>query len=176
MASMESIYVIPVNGLTPGRTEFEWSVGREFFEEFGNTEVTDADLSVKAVAEKSGSYVGIDCDVEGVLTVPCDRCLSDLKIHIAPHIRLSVKHEGAETAEDDGREIVSLALDDAFLDMSQIIYDYACLALPMHRVHKEGECDSSVADHIGVAAKEETGSDADEGGSPFAVLRGMFDE
>ena len=176
MESMESIYVIPVNGLTPGRTEFEWSVGREFFEEFGNTEVTDADLSVKAVAEKSGSYVGIDCDVEGVLTVPCDRCLSDLKIHIAPHIRLSVKHEGAEMAEDDGREIVSLAPDDAFLDMSQIIYDYACLALPMHRVHKEGECDSSVADHIGVAAKEETGSDADEGGSPFAVLRGMFDE
>ena len=104
MASMESIYVIPVNGLTPGRTEFEWSVGREFFEEFGNTEVTDADLSVKAVAEKSGSYVGIDCDVEGVLTVPCDRCLSDLKIHIAPHIRLSVKHEGVETAEDDGRD------------------------------------------------------------------------
>ena len=174
MESMENIYVIPVNGLASGRTEFEWSVGKEFFEEFGNTEVTEADLSVNVVAEKSGSQVLIDCNMDGVLTVPCDRCLSDLKVHISPHFSLSVKHSGDEASADkDGREVVILTRDDAFLDMSQVIYDYACLALPLHRVHKDGECDSSVADRIGALPGEE--EDTPDEGSPFAMLKGMFD-
>lgn len=173
MESMESIYVIPVNGLAPGKTDFRWSVGKEFFEKFGNTEITGADLSVRAVAEKSGSHVRIDCDIEGILTVPCDRCLSDLDLHITPHVCLSVKHEGEETAEEDGREVISLAPDDAFLDMSQVIYDYACLSLPMHRVHDEDGCDRSVADHIGIADRDEDRG-REEDGSPFAVLKGMF--
>ena len=171
---MTNGYTIPVNGLASGRTEFGWSVGKEFFEEFGNTEVLDADLSVRATAEKSGTRINVDCDMEGVLTVQCDRCLADLQIRIAPHVRLSVRHEGAGNAEEVGREVISLAPDEAVLDMSQIIYDYACLALPMHRVHEVGKCDGSVIGHIGIAVQSDMNPD-EEKESPFAVLKKMLD-
>jgi len=170
LSAMENAYIVPVNGLTPGKTEFNWRVGKEFFEEFGNTEVLDADLEVVASVEKSGHYIGVDCDMKGFLTVACDRCLSDLKIPIEPHIRLSVKYEGQELpADDNEREVISLPSDDADLDLSQIIYDYACLAIPMHRVHPEGECDSVMTGYIGKNDR------ADDTSSPFDSLKGMFD-
>ena len=173
MESMENIYVIPVNGLASGRTEFEWSVGKEFFEEFGNTEVTEADLSVNVVAEKSGSQVLIDCDMDGVLTVPCDRCLSDLKVHISPHFSLSVKHSGDEASADkDGREVLILTRDDAFLDMSQVIYDYACLSIPLHKVHADGECDPEVTAHLGT--REDVPGEFVGEENPFAALKDML--
>lgn len=176
LSVMESKYLIPVNGLAPGKTEFCWSVGKEFFEEFGNTEVLDADFIVRAEAEKSEGCVRIDCRAEGTVTVSCDRCLSDLVIGIEPHISLNVRHEGSEVADtDDEREEIILGEDEAFLDMAQIIYDYACLSLPMHRVHADRECDSSVADLIGGGEPVRTEEDK-TGESPFAVLKGMFDK
>ena len=121
-------------------------------------------------AMENAYIVPVNCDMKGFLTVACDRCLSDLKIPIEPHIRLSVKYEGQELpADDNEREVISLPSDDADLDLSQIIYDYACLAIPMHRVHPEGECDSVMTGYIGKNDR------ADDTSSPFDSLKGMFD-
>lgn len=171
---MNEPLIIALNGFTTGRREYRWNVGKEFFKNFENEEILDADIDVVAYVEKSGNYIGVDCEVCGKVTVQCDRCLADLEMEVSPEIRLSVKY-GQEAGSDDSnpeREVIVVPMTDTELDLSQIVYDYVCLDLPMTRVHPEGECDETVAGRLGVDT--DTSVAADSSDSPFASLSGLF--
>lgn len=174
--AMDNKFIIPINGLAAGENHFFWQAGKEFFEGYDNTEVIDAQLDIDASAEKSGRYIGVDCDIQGWLVVECDRCLEELKMPIDVAVRLSVKFGEADSSEEiqDGeREVIFLSVDNADLDMSQIVYDYVCTSLPMQRVHKEGECNPEAMKYYG-APEETVTSDEASGENPFAALRDMF--
>ncbi len=66
--------------------------------------------------------VDAECSIEGSVTVACDRCLEDLDIPVETSFEESYVPEGDE------------------LDLSQDVYDFICIALPLQRVHPEGEC------------------------------------
>ncbi len=170
-------FIISLNGLTVGKSTCSRNVGKEFFAEFDNEEVIDAQMLAEVEIEKSGHYVGVDCRLKGTVTVACDRCLADLKIPVDTLIKLSVKY-GMESGEDTNegeREVVCLPQDEAELDMSQIVYDYACLALPMQRVHAEGECDPQMLRHLGVGAAQKDAEELSGKNNPFSGLKGLFD-
>ena len=115
-------FIVKLNGLASGRTVFNWKADVEFFEQFGNTDILAADLDVTAKVVNHGATVDVECGVEGKVTVPCDRCLDDLELDV----------------ETNFSEVYTP--DDSSLDLSQDIYDYVCTALPLQRVHPEGEC------------------------------------
>ncbi len=178
---MTDEFIIPLNGLKPGKTCFSWRIGVEFFRKFENEDIVDADLDVDVEVEKSGSYIGIDCDIEGTLTVPCDRCMDNVEMPVSTVAKLSVKFGAEPTVSDevsvsDEREIVYLSEDEADMDLSQTIYDFSYLALPMQRVHKDGECNPVAMRYLSGEATEdlesETSSEKDTY-NPFAVLKGL---
>ena len=169
-------FIIPLSSLSTGVNEFSWLVGKEFFESFENAEILDAELDASVVVEKSGRYVGVDCDVHGSLTVECDRCLDELVMPVDVEIRLSVKYgseESSEEHQEGEREVVFVPEDDALLDLSQIVYDYVCLSLPMQRCHEPGECNPAAMKYFGEAGKEEESAEEIQA-NPFAALKDMF--
>ena len=172
---MNNEFIIPLNGLAAGKNAFSWQADREFFVNFENAEVLDAQLDIDAFVEKSGRYVGVDCEVDGHVTVECDRCLEDLDLPVEVDIRLSVKYgdeESSEEHQEGEREIVFVPEGDAEFDMSQIVYDYVCLSLPMQRHHEEGDCNEEALRHLsGNKGEEAPGTDEN---NPFAALKGMF--
>ena len=170
-------YIIPLNGWAAGEREYRWQAGTKFFQMFDNAEILDAAVGIEARAVKSGHYIGIDLDIQGSVTVPCDRCLEDLKLPVEAHPSFSVKF-GEEVASEEQmregtREILFLSATDADLDLGQVIYDYVCLALPMQRVHAEGECNPDTVRFLGHEPENEEAGDTN---SPFAALKGLFDE
>ena len=173
---MNDNFIIPLNGLTAGKNEFFLHAGKEFFGSFENEEIFDADLQIRILVEKSGRYIGVDCDIEGYVTVECDRCLGMLEMPVDVQVRLSVKfgeEEASEIGQETEREVIFVKEDEAELDMSQIIYDYACLALPMQRVHEDGECDPEAMKYYGGPSEDED-QEQEEGTSPFAALKDIF--
>lgn len=178
---MTDEFIIPLNGLKPGKTCFSWRIGVEFFRKFENADIINADLNVDVEVEKSGSYIGIDCDIDGTLTVPCDRCMDNVEMPISTVARLSVKFGPEpvmtdEVSVSDEREIVYLSEDEADMDMSQTIYDFSYLALPMQRVHEDGECNPVAMRYLsGEASEEENVDNSSEKDTynPFAVLKGL---
>ena len=173
---MEDKFIIPLNGLAAGESRFSWHAGKEFFEAFENTEILAADLDIEAVAEKSGRYLGIDCEVDGKVVVECDRCLEDLDIPIETDIMLSVKYGSEENSEDhqEGeREVLFVPQDEAELDLSQIVYDYVCLSLPMQRVHEDGGCNPEALKYYS-GEEGEAKAEPEDQNNPFAALKGMF--
>ena len=119
--------------------------------------------------------------MKGVVTVPCDRCGDDVELPVNADIQLSVKFGSEPVAEEEivvseGRETVYLPEDGADMDMSQTIYDFACLSLPMQKVHGEGGCHPDALRYL--AGSEDAADNAGERGdenNPFAVLKGLYD-
>ena len=174
----KSGFTIPLNGLAQGKTETVFTVGKDFFESFENTDILDASLKVDVEVEKSGRYTGVDCHIEGTVSVECDRCLDLLDIPVSTVARLSIKTGSGtgDEAQDDGsgREVVWLPEDNAELDIAQVIYDYVCISLPMKRIHPDGKCKRKVLEYLEEGIKVSDGN-RESGQNPFAVLNGLFD-
>jgi uncharacterized metal-binding protein YceD (DUF177 family) len=173
---MDNNFIIPLNGLAAGESRFSWHAGKEFFESFDNTEILAADLDIEVVAEKSGRYLGIDCEVDGKVVVECDRCLEDLDIPIGTDIMLSVKYgseENSEEHQEGEREVLFIPQDEAELNLSQIIYDYVCLSLPMQRTHGPGGCNPDAMKYYSAPEGHDNFNEEGEM-NPFAALKDMF--
>lgn len=168
-------FAVPLNELKPGRSDFGLNCGKEFFESFENPEVLDSDVEALAIINKSGTYIGIDMEIKGSVTVSCDRCLADLKLPVDVSPKFSIKFTEDDSADDPGmdgdREIICVRPSDAVLDLGQIVYDYVMLSLPLKRVHPEGECDSATVRYL--SEEREAQETSDE--SPFSALKGLFD-
>lgn len=170
-------YIIPLNGWAAGEREYRWQAGTKFFQKFDNAEILDAAVEIDARAVKSGHFIGVDLDIRGSVTVACDRCLEDLTLPVEARPSFSVKFGEEASSEEEmregSREILFLDASDADLDLSQVIYDYVCLSLPMQRVHAEGECNP---DTVRFLSREPENEEAGDTNSPFAALKGLFDE
>ena len=176
MGQMEDKFIIPLNGLASGESRFFWHAGKEFFDSYDNSEILAADIDIEVVVEKSGRYLGIDCDIEGSVSVECDRCLDELEMSVDVEIRLSVKYgeeESSDEHHEGEREVVFIPETDAEFDMSQIVYDYVCLALPMQRVHEDGGCNPEAMSRLSTGPVQEAGDENSEN-NPFSALKDMF--
>jgi len=155
--------------------EFRFRAETEFFQQFDNKEILDAAVNVLVEVSKTGREVDVDLTLEGKVTVSCDRCLEDLDLPVQARPRFSVKFgEGVEAPEEagaEGREVLFLSASEPDLDLSQAIYDYVCLALPMQRVHPDGECNPDTVRFLCQEGKDEEAAES----SPFSALKGLFE-
>ena len=174
---MHENYIVPLNGLGSERKGFRWHVGKEFFSDFGNSEIRDCDVWVDAEAAKKGGRIDIDCRIDGSVVTVCDRCLGDLEVEIGTDLALTVRFgDEPESApqEEDGREVVYVRTDNDSIEMDQVIYDYICLSIPLHKVHLEGGCDPEVLKFIKTESLEE--GEKAPANNPFSALKGLLDK
>ena len=150
--------VIPLNGWAAGERKFHSHADLEFFQTFDNTEILDADVDVEIRVVKKERKVEAELHLSGTVTVPCDRCLEPLAVPVEANPSEVLKPE-------------SLAED---WDLSQAVYDYICLSLPLQRVHPEGECNPDTVRFLGHQERTDEEAEA-EANSPFAALKGLFD-
>lgn len=154
---MHPLIVIELNGWAAGKREFHFKAETEFFQAFDNQDILEADVNVDVSVEKKGSHkVEASLKLSGNVTVPCDRCLERLILS------LDSAPEEVFYPESAG---------DSW-DISQEVYDYVCLALPLQRVHPEGKCNPDTVRFLG----QEKSPDEEAGtqNSPFAALKGLF--
>ena len=123
-------FVVELRNLRSGTSEFTWKAGRQFFEDFGDSGVLDADITVTAMVSNHGLTIGVKAAIAGSVTVPCDRCLENLAIPV------DTSFEETYTPES------------MVLDISQEVYDFVLTSLPMVRVHPEGGCNSETTKYL----------------------------
>ena len=175
---MKDDFIVPLNGLAQGRTEFFRSVGKEFFERFENSEILDADLDLDVAVTKSGRSIAVDCEIDGSVVVICDRCLEDLTIPVRTGFRLSLKFVDPDLEEtgflgmENDREVVCVPENEADFDLSQTVYDYVCLSLPVQRVHNEGECNPEAVRYLSSENGQEPS--VKDSSTPFAGLKDLL--
>lgn len=166
-------FVISVNGLAAGETKFSAKADKEFFAKFENCEVLDAGLDVDVNVVKTVSAVDLDVEIKGSITVACDRCSNPVAMPVATSGRFRLRPGGSSAPLEDSQEEVFLDEGSDELDLSQEIYDYSLLALPLKRIHKEGECDKVALDYLSKGSPDESDAPVD---SPFSNLANMLNK
>lgn len=83
----------------------------------------------------------------GDVTVPCDRCLDDLKVPIAfrgtPVVKLAT---GDDDTDDD--DVLWIDLDAGGVDLAQYFYDSIILSLPLQRIHDVEQCNKEMIEKL----------------------------
>ena len=121
----------------------DWAAGERMFRYLADTEFFQS-FEVEAVLRLSGT-----------VTVPCTRCLEALALPV----------------EAQPSEVLTPGEYPEW-DLSQAVYDYVCLSLPIQRVHPEGECNP---DTVRFLSQVERPDEEAAASSPFAALKGLFD-
>lgn len=130
-------YVINFGSLTDDVHEFEFEIDDSFFEQYENSIVQKGTIDVLVTVEKKQNMLLLDFTMEGTITVQCDRCLEPLDLDLSSYNELIVK-VGEE--EDQGSDdVIVLSSKEHELDVSQYLYEFITVAVPLRNVHDEDE-------------------------------------
>lgn len=170
-------FIIPIKGLSAGEHNYEFRLDGSFFKDYGSPFIKDADLLVEILLEKGSGWMRINAHFTGNVTVECDRCLEDLVLPVYFDAPLQVKFSKEHLSEDDsGDEYIIMDPSDGELDLSQFLYDYVSINLPLQKVHKEGECNKEMIAKLreyNATTTEDVDTNID---SPFGNLKEILDK
>ena len=111
-----------------------------FFTNLDQEEIEKGKLSVDVWVKKYGEGYKIKYSIKGVVSVLCDRCLTEIEYPIeVEDERLIGVEESGTTDEYD--EVLTSGKEEMEYDLSWSICEIVELSLPMQRVHPEGQCD-----------------------------------
>lgn len=144
---------IRFSGLKPGRYIYFYTLTDEFFDEWKNDEIRGGEVKINVEMERFEHMLMFNFTLEGTLTTMCDRCLSDLTVPVEGVENLCVRFSDTETSDDEN---VVILPESAFeIDLSQWLYEYAAVRIPMQHIHPDGECDPEVTKFITENKEEE---------------------
>ena len=154
-------FKIPFKGLSLGAHEYDWEVDKRFFEAIENPDVLDCKVWVKLRLEKQERMMVLEFDISGDLHVACDRCLEnfDLPLNISENYFIKFGEEYKEESES----ILVIPETEYQFDISELIFDYISLAIPIKKVHPEDDAGNSTCAESALSRladlKEQKGSD-----------------
>jgi uncharacterized protein len=142
--SILSFYNIAFKGLSQGKHIFDYEVEDNFFSEFKGGIVDEGKVNVRITLEKQSSLMILRFDVDGSVHVQCDRCLEMYNQQITSQERIFVKF--GEKEYNAGDEVIWVSVNDYQLNVSQLIYEFICLAVPIKKVHPDDKNGNSTCD------------------------------
>ena len=156
-------YSIPLTGIREGSHEYEFEIDNDFFNHFEGSEITRGELVAVATLVKRSAHMELILSLRGEVEVTCDRCLEPYMQRVETEGKLLIKF--GDHLEEIDDEVLVIPFNESHLDLAQLIYEFAHLALPVQRVHPDDEdgysgCDPDMLDRIdGIAGEDEEKDD-----------------
>jgi uncharacterized metal-binding protein YceD (DUF177 family) len=137
-------YQIAFTGLNSGTHTFDFQVGDKFFEQVEDAEITGGQVAVMVTMVKEERMMDLHLEINGKVSVPCDRCNELIDVEVNGHERLIIKLGDRYFEESEDVQVIP---DTAHkFDLSPFLYEYIHLLLPIRRVHPEDEEGNSQCD------------------------------
>ena len=158
-------YIVPLRSLKSDSYKFEYKLTNDFFVKIDSPEVGKGKLDVVLDVKKRGEAFEMNFDINGVVQVPCDRCLDDMALPIATQEKIFVKF-GAEFAEEDGN-VVIVPFEEGEINVAWFIFEFIALNIPMKHVHPYGKCNKAMTSklkQVSAYEKDEDGDSDEQGG------------
>ncbi len=133
-------FEIAWQGLKPGLHEFQYELNDRFMDERqAERDFKDLDAIVTLKFDKKNNFFLCHFDIDGSITVPCDRCGDDFKLRLWDEFDLLIKLADAEDADviEEDADVVFIPRSETVLDMSNWVYEFVMLSIPLQRVHPD---------------------------------------
>ena len=130
-----SEYIIPFSSYSNGLYEFEFELNEAFFGLFPESEIEHADVRVKVKLNRQERQLEFQFSLKGWVLQPCDRCLEDYKQPLKGEFSLYGKF--GDGNNEDEFDVVWISHESSQIDLSQFLYEFVILSLPMRKVHPD---------------------------------------
>ncbi len=144
-------YKIGFAGLSIGNHSFSFEIGADFFDCFEQSEIRECVVHLDLNLEKETNMLVFDFFFSGRVSLECDRCLESYREEVSQEQRIYVKF--GETYKEESENVLVIPYGDSHFDVSQFIYEFLHLGLPIRRVHPDDEhgasaCNSDMIDKM----------------------------
>ena len=137
-------FIIPFSGLKVGDHFYSFEIEDKFFEQFDYSEIKKGQIHVDCQLDRQERMMILYFDIRGKVSVPCDRCMEEFELPVEGRQKLIVKFGADHTEESD--DILVITEKEHELDVSQFLYEYIHLMLPIRKVHGSDEAGNSLCD------------------------------
>ena len=162
-------FLIPVSGLALGSHSYQFEINDGFFAEREYSEIQQGRVSVSLDIDRQETLMVLHFGIEGTVRVACDRCADEFDLPIRDEREFFLKLGTENAQESDDVEVVPA--DQADYDISSLVYEFIILAVPMHRVHPEGQCNPEVMAMLTAEAPVEEAQEENEMDPRWAALK-----
>ncbi len=159
-----SIYNISFTGLSLGRHLYHFDIDDTFFECFEKAEVREASVNVEMSLEKTNTMLVLDFDISGSVKLVCDRCSEEYWQELKSSDRLFVKF--GDSHYEQNENVIIISQNETHFDVSQYIYEFAHLNLPVKRLHPGGKSKKDNCDPVVLKKLKELLVETDSSGNP----------
>ena len=125
--------ILSINELPLGITDFEFEIGDWFFEKFEYSEIKQGKIKVDLSLDKQERMYFLHFQLSGHINLTCDRCGDNYNQPVNGKESLIIKL-GSKDFEDND-DIVVMAEHDQHFDITQYLYEYLSLMVPMQHLH-----------------------------------------
>ena len=136
---------IDLKGLKDEETSLEFNLDDTFFGALDGADVKKGSLHVSVSIRKATGFFELNFHSEGMIIIPCDRCLDEMEQPVETDNRLIVKL-GSDYSEED--DIIVVPENEGILDMAWFIYEFVALAIPIRHVHASGKCNPAMTEAL----------------------------
>ena len=161
-------YDIAFVGLKPGIHEYEYQVNDKFFEAYQQQDFHNCNANVKLSLDKKTGFILLKFEIGGGLEVTCDRCGSAaLPVNLWDEFNIVVKLVDDPEVMNDQEEdpdVYYISRGESHLHISDWIYEFINLSIPMQKMCKEEEigseyCNNDVLDMLNKMDSEPKSTD-----------------
>jgi len=131
-------FEIAWQGLKPGESVFEYDLSDKFFTtEDPERDFSDLDAQITLRFDKKNNFFLCHFDIDGSVTVPCDRCGDVFKLRLWDEFDLMIKLMGTEDGEelDEDADVVYIPRSETVINFREWIYEFLMLSIPLQRIH-----------------------------------------
>ncbi|MEZ5014817.1 MAG: DUF177 domain-containing protein [Chitinophagales bacterium] len=130
-------YQIPFVGLKLGLHHFNYALDGSFFSHFEGSEVEEGQVFADLAFDKKERLFVLNFDISGTVLTVCDRCGQDFDLPIHGNFTVYVKIGDKREEDRDSEEVIWIPESESILDISEMLYEFTHLSLPMLRVHPD---------------------------------------
>lgn len=138
-------YNIILKEIVEGVRVFEFDLDDTYFGKIDSPEVKKGNVKATVKVQKKISTYELAFKLEGVILIPCNRCLDDMEQTIRHEEKIEVKF-GQTYAEEN--EIVVVPENEGSINIAWFLYEFIVLNIPIKHVHPPGECNKSMVDKL----------------------------
>jgi uncharacterized metal-binding protein YceD (DUF177 family) len=132
-------FEIAWQGLKPGIHTYNFEIDDSFLEgEDVDNSFRNWQANVKMNFDKHENFFMLHFDIDGRVTVPCDRCGDEFELRLWDEFELLIKltgTEGEQPEEED--DVVFIPRNETVIDVKKWVYEFLILSVPIQKIHPD---------------------------------------
>ena len=153
-------YKIDLKGMQSDSVKYEFVLDNLYFAHIDGPEVQKGKVNVELTVKRTSRAFELSFQTDGVVWVPCDRCLDEMEQPVSSSDKLMVKF-GHEYAEE-GDNLIVIPEEEGEINVAWFMYEFIALSIQMKHVHAPGKCNKTMTSKLSKHLRTNADEDGDE--------------